>query len=469
MADKKWRLGDLEFDTEKEYLDASADLKKIKEIMRRHDTATPAGARAALKEIRGKQAFSSSYGQKFVEKLEKTAGASGPAAISESGSKNGGQGSRPAPPPKEKKKKVHIITKRNIAIGLVIIVLLVAARFVIPMVAPGLFGGQEATGDEKHRNLVLAYAKNQVDLQRDFYNYYETILGQDSDAARASANARLSEAYCINLADEDVEAYSDQQIEDIYVKLITAGELVNDSFNEPQAITDLKSEIARATAGLADSGQADVPQAEPVTEADVKVGLVNRMMDYQQRTAAQLAYGYRMFDMTDAEAEEYAAEDMEKIFKYVIYDMTLSDSEKESYYDLFLSSGFFNGDTLSRIDSSPVRYNLPDLTPAIKILGADGTETAVECSQQTLAPAACVAYELHAGGKEGYMLFRGNGTGIDFVQDDDGNSVVTQGDFFLKWDETETAGEWYYNSAKIGFLVSDQKAGGVQYVYDIEY
>ena len=32
MADKKWKLGDLEFDSEQEYLDASKDLKKIKSI-----------------------------------------------------------------------------------------------------------------------------------------------------------------------------------------------------------------------------------------------------------------------------------------------------------------------------------------------------------------------------------------------------------------------------------------------------
>ena len=80
-----------------------------------------------------------------------------------------------------------------------------------------------------------------------------------------------------------------------------------------------------------------------------------------------------------------------------------------------------------------------------------------------------MAYELHDGNKSGYLIFRRNGTGTGFVQDDDGNSVTTQGDFFLNWDGEISSGEWYYNSAQIGFLAGDEKAGGVQYVYDLEY
>ena len=41
MEEKKWKLGDLEFDSEKEYLDASRDLKKIKQIMEKHDVSKP--------------------------------------------------------------------------------------------------------------------------------------------------------------------------------------------------------------------------------------------------------------------------------------------------------------------------------------------------------------------------------------------------------------------------------------------
>jgi hypothetical protein len=76
---------------------------------------------------------------------------------------------------------------------------------------------------------------------------------------------------------------------------------------------------------------------------------------------------------------------------------------------------------------------------------------------------------LHNGKKNGYIVFRNNGPGTDFVQDDDGNSVSIQGDVFLNWDGEITCGEWYYNSGKLGFLVSDQKSGSLQYVYDLVY
>ena len=463
MADKKWKLGDLEFDSEQEYLDASRDLKKIKAIMEKHDITKPAEARAVLKEITGKPFFASSYGLKFVEKLEKTAGVKP--------SKSSGTDQKAAGAAKKKKeKKVHIITKRNILIGAVLIAVLVAAKFAVPMVMPG-FGAQEGEETENiHRNLVLAYAKNQVELQNSFYNYYKNVLGEESDAALVAANGQLADAYCINLADENVSGYSDEQIEEIYVKLITAGELVNNSFNEPQAITDLKAAIAQATAaGMPGSGEAQTGAGEVLTDGSSKVNLVNKMMDYQQRTAAQLAYSYSRFGFPDADVKEYVSEDMEKIFGYVIYDMKLSDSEKETYYNAFLEAGFFDGSTLVRPGTNPVAYNLPDLTPNIRLKLADGAQADVSCSQQTLAPVASVAYELHEGAKDGYLVLRGNGTGIGFVQDDDGNSVTAQGDFFLNWDGKTTSGEWYYNSSQIGFLVNDQKDGGIQYVYDLVY
>lgn len=461
MAEKTWKLGDLEFDSEQEYLDASQDLKKIKLIMEKHDITKPAEARAVLREIADRPVFVSSYGLKFVEKLEKTAG-SGKAA---------GQTAPPADTGKKKKeKKVHIITKRNIAIGAVIIALLAAARFALPLVMPELTGQQGEEKENVHRNLVLSYAKNQVELQTSFYNYYKNVMGEEADAALASANDVIANAYCINLADENVSDYSDEQIEEIYVKLITAGELVNNSFNEPQAITDLKAVIAQSgAAGVPGSSEEQTPAGEPLPEGGSKVSLVNKMMDYQQRTAAQLAYSYSRFDFGSSEIDEYVTEDMEKIFGYVVYDMELSDSEKEAYYDVFLERGFFSGSSLVRLGTNPVEHNLPDLTPTIRLKRADGTNETLTCSQQTLAPVASVAYELHEGKKSGYLIFRGNGTGIGFVQDDDGNSVTTQGDFFLIWDGEMTTGEWYYNSVQIGFLVNDQKDGGIQYVYDLIY
>ena len=462
MAEKKWKLGDLEFDSEQEYLDASKDLKKIKAIMEKHDITKPAEARAVLKEIAGKPVFVSSYGMKFVEKLEKTAGTKGTDGAPSGGAKK--------ETPAKKEKKVHIITKRNILIGTLIIALLVAAKFVIPMVLPE-FQTQEGTEKEDiHRNLVLAYAKNQVELQTSFYNYYKNVLGEEADAALAEANAQLAEAYCINLADENVSRYTDEQIEDIYVKLITAGELVNNSFNEPQSITDLKATIAQSSAaGMPGSETQQTTAGEALADGGSKVNLVNKMMDYQQRTAAQLTHDYSQFHFSDADVKEYVSEDMEKIFGHIIYDMKLSDNEKQTYYDAFLEKGFFDGNTLKRLGTNPVEHNLPDLTPTIKLEKADGSQETLSCSQQTLAPVASVAYELHNGTKEGYLVLRGNGTGIGFIQDSDGNSVTTQGDFFLNWNGTVTVGEWYYNSSQIGFLVNDQRDGGIQYVYDLVY
>ena len=464
MADKKWKLGDLEFDSEKEYLDASRDLKKIKAIMEKHDITKPEEAKAVLKEITGKPVFVSSYGLKFVEKLENTAAGAKGAQVKKT------PGTDQVPAKKKKEKKVHIITKRNIAIGAVVIAVLVAAKFAVPMVMPGLITQEGEDKENVHRNLVLAYAKNQVELQNSFYNYYKNVLGEEADAALADANSQLSDAYCINLADENVADYSDEQIEEIYVKLITAGELVNNSFNEPQAITDLKATIAKtASAGVPGSGETQETAGEELADGGSKVSLVNKMMDYQQRTAAQLTYSYSRFDFSEADVKEYVSEDMEKMFGHIIYDMELSDSEKETYYDAFLDAGLFDGGSLVRFGTNPVTYNLPDLTPNIKFMLKGGSQESVSCSQQTLAPVANVAYELHKGKKEGYLMLRGNGTGIGFVQDDDGNSVTTQGDFFLNWDGKVTSGEWYYNSSQIGFLINDQKDGGIQYVYDLVY
>lgn len=464
MEDKKWKLGDLEFDSEKEYLEASKDLRKIKLIMEKHDISKPAEAKRVLQEFSGKQAFVSSYGMKFMEKLEKTAAESAQAA-------DAGKKSKAASTKKEK--KVHIITKRNIAIGVVMIALLVGGKFAYPYVAPyvsGLLPQEKENKESVHRNLVLTYAKNQVELQNSFYNYYKNVLGEEAEAALAEANAQLADAYCINLAEEAVADYSDEQIEEIYVKLITAGELVNNSFNEPQAITDLKATIAQSgAAGVAGNDAEETPDEGTPADGSAKINLVNKMMDYQQRTAAQLTYSYSRFDFSDQDIKEYVSEDMEKTFGHVVYDMKLSDSEKEAYYDAFVSAGLMKGGALVRFGSSPIEYNLPELTPHIRLKRAAGTDEELSCSQQTLAPVASVAYELHDGKKDGYLVLRGNGTGIGFVQDDNGNSVTTQGDFFLNWNGEVISGEWYYNNSQIGFLVNDQKGGGIQYVYDLVY
>lgn len=484
-TDKKWKLGDSEFDTEEEYLDASKDLMKIKLLMDRYDTNTQAGAKAVLEEIEGKPVFVSSYGLKFVEKLEKTAKGSSASEklvddamsiMRKDSDSSGKSGKRTKQKNRSKKeKKVHIITRRNIAIGAVLIALLVLAKIFVPDYISG-FMEKKAGQETVHRNLVLAYAKNQVELQNSFYNYYKNVQGEESDVAKTAANDILTSSYAINLANEDVANYSDDQIEEIYVKLMTAGDIENNSFNEPQAITDMKQTVALSVSAgqpgsisLGGSLQEDPVITDDSTEAATKVSLVNKMMDYQQRVAAQLSYNYSQLDFTETEIKEYVTEDMEKMFGHIVYDMELSDSEKEMYYNAFLQTGFFNGTTLVRLGTNPIEHNLPELTPTIRIKGEDGKEQEMTCSQQTIAPVASVAYELHSGKKNGYLMFRGNGTGIDFVQDDDGNSVIAQGDFFLKWDGELLTGDWYYNSTQIGFLVNGKKSGGVQYVYDLKY
>lgn len=466
MAKQTWKLGDLEFDSEKEYQDATKDLKKIKKIMEQHDITVPAEARIVLKELEGQPVFVSDYGLKFVEKLEKT--------VTGERTPDKAPASKPDDRPAKtvkKEKKVHIITKRNIAIGMVLILLLVAARFAAPQLFPQAFGG--ASGEESEnieRNLVLAYAKNQVGLQTSFYNYYKNVLGEEAQAALDQANSRLSDAYCINLADEDVADYTDAQIHDIYVKLHTAGELVNGSFNEPQAITDLKATIAKAgVSGVSGSDEVQTPSEDTVTDAESRVRLVNKMMDYQQRVAAQLTDDYGMFDFSESEIKEYVTEDMEKMFGHIIYDMKMSDSDKEAYYNSFADAGLIANGSLVRFTTNPIEHNLPDLTPTIRLADKDGKTEEIGCSQRTLTPVAGVVYELHDGAKTGALLLRGNGTGIGFVQDDDGNSVTTQGDFFLNWGGKTTSGEWYYNSSQLGFLINDERAGGVQYVYELMY
>ncbi|MDD6037323.1 MAG: hypothetical protein PUD20_00780 [bacterium] len=455
---KKWKLGDLEFDTEQEYKDATQDLKKIKEIMDAHDITKPREAKAVLDELKREPKFLSAYGEKFVEKLEKT-------AESLTGSKKQPKKSQTQNRAKVKKpvkeNKIHIITRRNIIIGVVIIALLVLAKLFVP-------GLLEKKGEEEqiHRNLVLAYAKNQVELQNSFYHYYKDVLGEADEAALTAANNVITNAYEMNLADENVIKFSDKEIEDIYVRLLAAGDIEGQGFNEPQEITDLKQTIAQSAAGNV-SGSLGAQGEE--AEKDAQVGLVNRLMDYQHRMATQLAYSYSQFGFDAADVTEYATEDMEKIFGSVIYDMELSEAEKEAYYSDYYARGFFDGNSLVRLTTNPIDHALPDLTPTIKLVYEDGKTVEVTCSQQTLAPIASVAYELHAGNKKGYLVFRNNGSGSDFVQDDDGNSVTMQGEVFLNWDGEVTVGEWYYNSLQLGCMVGDKRELNIQYVYEIKY
>lgn len=460
MADKtkKWKLGDLEFDTEQEYKDATQDLKKIKEIMDAHDITKPGEAKAVLDELKEQPKFLSAYGEKFVEKLEKTAEPlnSSKKQPKKSKTQSPAKGKKPA-----KENKVHIITKRNIIIGVVIIALLVLVKLFVPGIMD-----KKSEDEQIHRNLVLAYAKNQVELQNSFYHYYKDVLGEADEAALTAANNVITNAYEMNLADENVIKFSDKEIEEIYVRLLAAGDIEGQGFNEPQEITDLKMKISQTSAGNVAGGEG--AQGEEA-EKDLQVGLINSLMDYQHRMATQLDYSYRQFGFDQADVAEYVTEDMEKIFGSVIYDMELTDVEKEAYYGDYYARGFFDGNSLVRLSTNPIEHALPDLTPTIRIVKMDGKTEEVTCSQQTLAPVASVAYELHAGNKKGYLVFRNNGSGSDFVQDDDGNSVTMQGEVFLNWDGQVTVGEWYYNSLQLGCMVGDKRELNIQYVYEIKY
>ena len=70
---KKYKLGELEFETEQEYREAAGDLKRIKGLMAKYDVSNPEQARKILSSIKAHpETFRSPYGRKFVEKLEKT-------------------------------------------------------------------------------------------------------------------------------------------------------------------------------------------------------------------------------------------------------------------------------------------------------------------------------------------------------------------------------------------------------------
>ena len=82
--EKKYKLGDLTFDTEQEYREAAMDLKRIKGLMDRYNVEDPEQAKKILQSVKAHpETFRSPYGQKFVVKLEQTAGAaSAPSAAS---------------------------------------------------------------------------------------------------------------------------------------------------------------------------------------------------------------------------------------------------------------------------------------------------------------------------------------------------------------------------------------------------
>ena len=474
MAD--YRIGDLEFNNEEEYKAAKADLEKIKEIMASYDVKTKSGAREALDSLGKEPGFGSDYGRKFMERLEKTAGTSGKSGevVSKkqaAGKKNPGK--KPAKKAAAKTSKsgssVHIITKRNIAI--VAVAVLVIGLGAAALRWSGLLDLKKPQDESVMRNLVMGYAATQVSLKSDLYNYYISVEGESEAKASELAATDISEAYAMDTTVLDLENMSDEYIEQVYTALVTAGDIENGAYNEPEAVMELKKKIAEASAiggdGSAQTGNTATDDPGQVQDA-LKVNLINRLMDYEQRVATALAYEYSHFGMDESEILEYVIEDMEQSFGKVIYDMTLTDEEKTMYFDTLAANGLFSGGELVRFDTDPAKYELPDLTPSVNLV-TGGEKIRLTCIQESVAPVYSVAYRLTDGEKEGYLVFRGNENMSVVLSDDSGNGTFIQGDVLLNWDGNVTIGEWYYNAGKIGFAIGDELGDGVEYIYELIY
>lgn len=496
MAEEIYKIGDIQFETKEEYDQAQAELKRINELMKSHDTKNPNEAAALLAELGDNHGFATAFGLNFIKKLKATAETapknntvdssaevkSNISTKSEEKSSKESTGEAPAKKKETKpkkdntnKSKIHVITVRNVIIVAVIAVVAVAASIIVPKVlgVPSLFSCAPAsTPENEHRNLVLQYAKNQLQLQGQLISYYKASAGIDTQVARTEANNTLANAYAMNLADENVPDMSDKEIEDIYNALMMAGDIEAGGFNEPAMITELREKIALSqAAGITDASDAtnidNITDEAELTKA--KVELVNRMMDYQARIASQYRYDYSHFGLDADDIQECVSEDMEKMFTDVIYDATLSDGEKELYYDSYIKAGTLVSTGPVEIATSPKTFSLPDLTPQVELVFDNGFKATAQCSQQTIAPKSEVTYALYGDSIGGYMMFRANGTGTDYIQDENGNTVMVQGEFYMKIDNQITVGNWYVNANKIGIIVDDYHFGDVVCVYDIVY
>ena len=483
----QYRIGELEFDTEEEYLATKADLERIKEIMASFNVKTPEGAGEALDTLGEDGGFSSDYGRKFMEKLRRTSGASAGGASKAGNTEkkkptgnpsrtSGGRGKGSQTQSGKSgnatgNSSVHIITKRNIII--VAVALILVCGIVGALKLSGKLGAKKTGSDSEMRNLVMGYAANQVSLKSDLYNYYLNVQGESETVAKQLADTDISTAYAMDVTVLNLEKISDEYLEQIYTALVTAGDIENGAYNEPAAVTELKEKIALAGAvgsgESASGGNSDITYDEPEnTEDALKVNLINQLMDYEQRVATALKYEYSQFDMEEDEVNEYVIEDMEQMFDTVLYDMTLTDEEKIMYFDTLSARGLFVGGKLARYSSSPSDNELPDLTPSVNLV-IGGNKTKVTCIQESVAPVYSVAYRLTDGEKEGYLMFRGNENMSVVLNDDSGNGTFMQGDVLLKWNGKVTIGEWYYNAGKIGFAIGDELGDGVEYIYELVY
>lgn len=469
---KKYKLGELEFDTEQEYRDAALDLKRIKELMAKYDITSPEQAGKILTTIKAHpEAFRSPYGRKFVEKLEKAASrpaapvpsketetkqADGRKPQEQGGRRNGrktdGSGTQ--------KEKFQIFTIRNFVIGIIII----AGIAAFSLFAPKLFqmnNGMDSNGDIK-RNMVTAYAKNQASLKADLYTYYFNVVGETEDEAKKDAQAGIDH-YVLDLSDRTISRMTESEVKDVFEQLVEGGDIQNNSFVEPPEISVLKDKLLAA--GLANNTSNGTEGETSVTAA------VNSMMDYQERIFYSLCYDYSLLSYQPKDCEEFAIEDMTAMFGegHIIYDFNMTEEEKQSYYDSFIKKGLIKDNQVVRFSTDPAAYNLPDLTPVIEVSLKGEPAKAYRCSMVSYAPAASVFYEIHSDDASGYICLRNNGDNTKYIQLDDDTSVTAQGDFFMISGSDFYTGEWFYNRQNVGLFMNGDQSSFISYVHELTY
>jgi len=479
--EKKYKLGELEFETEQEYREAAADLKRIKGLVDKYHVEDPQQAKKILASIKAHpDTFRSPYGRKFVAKLEKAAGIvpAPTAAADKKAEKAAAKKEKKEKKEQEKrekrlakirekgpgdsaqKEKFQIFTPRNFAIGVVI----VACVVVFSIFAPRLFSlnsSPDSNGDIR-RNMVTAYANNQAELKMQLYTYYFNVVGQTEEEAEKDAQEGLGH-YVMDLSDRTISQMTDTEISEIYNQLVEGGDIQNNSFVEPAEVTVLKDKLLAA--GLSGNSGNGV-EGETAVEA-----AVNSMMDYQERIYHSLCYDYSLLGnaLGEGQPQAYADEDMESMFGEVIYDYDMTIDDKQSYFDSFIKRGLIKDNQIVRFSADPTAYNLPELTPAIEVSFFGEKSKAYRCSMISYAPAASVFYEIHAGKKSGYLCFRNNGGNTDYIQLDDETSVTAQGDFFMVVGSDVQTGKWFYNQQNIGVFINGDTSSLISYVHDLTY
>lgn len=474
--EKRYKLGDLEFETEQEYREAAADLKRIKGLVDKYNVEDPQQAAKILASIKAHpETFRSPYGRKFVVKLEKAANISSAAPSEINIGKTEKQEKPKKPEKKERRKKVkqekmkksgsdgtekgkfQIFTPLNFAIGVVII----ACVIVFSIFAPRLFSfnnSGDSNGDIR-KNMVIAYAKNQAELKMQLYSYYFSVVGQTEEEAQKDAQEGMSH-YVLDLSDRTVSTMSDSEISDIYNQLVEGGDIQNNSFVEPSEITVLKEKLLAA--GLSGNAGNGV-EGETAVEA-----AINSMMDYQYRIYTALCNQYSLLGNSKENAEAFANEDLAAMFGEVIFDYKMTIEDKQSYFDSFVKRGLMKDNQIVRFSPDPTAYNLPELTPAIEVSFMGEKAAAYQCSMISYAPAASVFYQIQTGKKNGYLCFRNNGGNTDYIQVDD-TSVTAQGDFFMILGSETRSGRWFYNKQNIGILINGDQSSYISYVHDLTY